>query len=313
MFSNAQSDALKGCWILDSITYTNGEPLEINHALYTIFMEYRIEKNKLVINNSTFFKATFTSNQILTPYKKSNYKLEGNYLQLTEWGDDKTYYYLKEEDYLAKYPEFIPRQVTYRGKTLLQENAVVNPFFDEDISLHEFLISHMKEYKNIVPSNSYFKAKFILTADNQITDVTIVDSINKEFDGKFLKALKKAKGKLINTIGKDMLVAHEFRFLARGKFVTSEERKVAELMLRADEHYSKNYFQEALVLYEKAFETEENRAIIEKHKHFFSSSIIYMGVCYLVLGDTDNACKAFGKIGDSTNFHVRNYLRNFCQ
>src|SRR5690606_26352999 len=88
-FSKAQVHSLQGKWILDKIVYQNGSPLEVNHPLYSTFMEYGFSGNNLSVNNYQRFKVTVDSETISTDFRIMNYKIENEHLTISEKGDDK--------------------------------------------------------------------------------------------------------------------------------------------------------------------------------------------------------------------------------
>jgi len=46
---------------------------------------------------------------------------------------------------------------------------------------------------------------------------------------------------------------------------------------------------------------------------FYHDYIIHLGIAYLATNQKEKAASTFRKLGDETNFKIRNYLRFYCQ
>lgn len=312
-FLHSQQNRLQGKWILDKIYYQNGNPLEINHPLYSTFIEYDFKGNNLEINNSKF-KFSIDGSIITTNTRKLNYKIENEYLIINESGSDKVYYFLKGTDFLKTYPEFEPQEITYADKTVFEANSVVKPEFNYSESFEEFIRKNIPSYSPTSATNNFFKAKFILTKENKITDIQIIDGISKRFDAEFKMALLKSEKFLRNTSDKDLLVTQTFNFFKMfASLGNKEEVQICNFIQKGDKLYEKNEFKNAIINYEKLLSINISAATKERFGFNLNRAYINLGVSYLAVGNIPKACEAFMKVGDKTNFQVRNYLINFCK
>jgi len=50
-----------------------------------------------------------------------------------------------------------------------------------------------------------------------------------------------------------------------------------------------------------------------RFKTLIKECLLDLGISYLAIGQNENACKTFERIGDKTDFEIRNYLIDFCE
>lgn len=316
----AQQNNLKGDWFLDKVTYNDGKPMAINDLMFSDYQEYRIKDNMISINNYTF-TCTFTNSTISTNFLKLNYRFSNDYLVISEPGDNKLYYFLKTSDFLKEYPEFEPKKITYDNQEVYVANSIVKPTFDppidpkkNDSSLDTFISDHMQSDSQYSGSNYFFKATYILTKDNKITDIKIVNGISKRFDREFQEVLLQAEPYIKNAYGKDLLVEQIISYFQMGNsFKNRQESQLYNLSQKANALFDKNEFKSAITAYNKLLVLNYSEETLNRYGSRVKRALINTGISYLALGDIPNACMAFHKAGDKSNFGVRNYLIAFCE
>lgn len=312
-FSQSQQINLQGNWILDKIQYQNGNPLEVNHPSYSNFLEYNFNGYNLEINNQKF-KVSIDNSTISTNFRKMQYKFENEYLVLNEIGDDKIYYFLKTNDYLTKYPEFEPNEISFENKKVFESNSIIKPTFTNTENFEEFIRKNIPSYSSISATNNFFKARYILTKENKIIDIQIIEGITKTFDNEYKKALLKSEKFMKNNFGKDLLVTQTFNFFKMFAGLTNnEEKEIDSFVKNGNQFYEKNEFDKAIANYEKLLTINIKPEITERFGYSLDQAFVNLGVSYLATENNAKACNSFKKVGDKTNFKVRNYLINFCK
>ncbi len=304
---------LKGLWILDFAQCTNGKPLEVNHPLFSQYMEYTFDNGNIKINGQTF-KATFDAEVITLGFRRINYRIEGQYLIINDQGDNKEFHLLTKADFLAKYPEFLPRATGYHNETVYEDNPVVKPDFNHSSGLDDYLQDRIPSYGKASVANNFFKAQFVVTASNEIKDISIINGISEAFDRQFIKALKTAQKHFVNDYGKNLLVTHRFNFFKMGASLNSmEEKTMYQHIQNGDKFYENGDFENAISAYQEAFENEITPLSKERWGYLIDDAYINLGVSLLAIGDRDTACQIFSRVGDRTNFKARNFLINYCE
>ncbi|WP_156169642.1 hypothetical protein [Sphingobacterium sp. IITKGP-BTPF85] len=103
----------------------------------------------------------------------------------------------------------------------------------------------------------------------------------------------------------------KFLFFKMHEAIDETVEATYKSFLKGNEFFNNLRFQEALVEYEngleKKFDTEKFYGL------FYSEYIIKLGISYLISEQKEKACSTFRKLGDETNFSVRNFLRYYCQ
>lgn len=306
----SQNKELTGKWILVKTIYNDGKNIEINNPTYSQELVYTINPNNLKINTQNF-KATFTSNKIITPFRTINYAFEEKYLIAYDEGDNKTSFFLPVNEYVKTYPEFSLKEIERNGNTVYLDNKLSGYEFNNELDLDEFISNNRKDKDSKVINNLYFQIEFILTSNNKIKDIKVLNSINPQHDTDYINTLKEAEKYLKNISGKDLLIVNEVHHAKfRQDLTDKNEKKFYELMVKGGDYYRNNKF-------EKAIETLSQIKDIDIKSNNFRMFIREykkkLGVSYLAIGKTEEACQIFNQIGDKTDFEVRNYLIDFCE
>ena len=304
----SQTKKLIGEWFLDRVYLSNGKNLEINNRKYSIFLSYKIEPNELIINDQKF-KADFSKDQIKIENRNLKYWYEDNYLLVQE--NNEVYTFLKKNDFIKKNPEFDPRIIVIKKDTLLTANQLVKPIFKNDKTFDNFIISNISNGSYESDDDSYFKAEYVLTKDNKITQIKIINPYTPQYHSQFVQALKKAEEYFENPYQKDMVITVE-NFFSKwvGNLKTKEEKELYTILDIGYKNFYKNKF-------EKTIKTLSKLDGIQLQEIKFNPSVheayILLGISYLALKQNDNACINFKKAGSITDFRVRNYLKDFCK
>ena len=307
-----QNDKIEGDWILDKTTYCNGDSLEINHPLYSTFIEYEISANSVSINGRKI-AAEIGPNTIILNLLKLNYKLIDDFLVVEEKGDNKKQYFLKRENFIKKYPDFEPKRKIIHGDSVSVENIIVKPKFENELTFEDFLRKNIASYSTTSATNNYFKVEFILTNKNEIKNIIILNSISKPFDNECIDAIKKSNIYMKNEYGKDILVTHEFIFCKMlNPLNNKKEKQIFEISKKGNEYFNKNDFTSAIREYE-VLKNVDNNDFKNRLGYIIDECFLNLGISYLATNQKDKACETFHSIGDKTNFKVRNYLKSFCE
>lgn len=294
-FCFSQENNILGKWILDKITYSNGNDLEVNHPYYSIILEQNIDKNNLI-----------SGNQIQIGINKFNFSITNNQLVLSLPDDNLKYYYLKEKRFLELYPEFYPKETIFKERKVYKSNEIIYPKFLDFERFNSNMVMFLGSKNQ--GKKFHFDLYIIVDKNNKIYQYYIENSdMSKRQEEQVLKFLNKNKLNLYNSFGQDLLSVFPYNFnfneLNNSKFkkYADEENYLRKL-------YIENKFEE---LIKRINELEEEK--------FFNNSgygrlrNVMLGVSYLALNQNEKACNAFSKEGDITTPIVRNYLKNFCQ
>lgn len=306
----SQSQELKGKWVLDKILYQDGTDLEINNGQYSIELKYFIATNSLKINDRSF-KASYSLKQIKNDYRIINYTLENKYLKIQEQNDNKISYFLKTDDFIAKYPEFTLHKIVRDNDTTIVANELADYDFQKEESLDEYISLNKPDRRAKSLPNLYFQVEFILSKNNKIKDIKVLQSISEGYDNDYISALKKAERFLKNNTKYDLLITKEVNNLKFIEDLTDpKEKELFEIIELGDQYYENNNFENAITTYSKIKQLE-----IKNHrfKITIEDALIKLGISYLASGNQVDACEIFHLIGNNKNFKVRNYLNNFCK
>ena len=311
-FINVHSQKLNGTWILEKTVYENGNPLEINHTLYSTFTEYKFSTNSIKINDQKF-NAKYTNNSIKLDFRELLFSFENNYLLIQEKGDNKVQILSKKEDFLSKNIEFKSEIEIRNQDTLYISNEVYKPQFNNELTFEEFLRKNISKYTSESTKNNLFKSEFVLTKEGKIKDIKILSGISKSFDNEFIIALNKAEIYFKNQTGKDFLIKHNFNFFQMFKGLTEKiEKEFYAIQKKGNLHFENTEFDKAIIEYEKLNIMDLN-SIKERLGFLYSEAFINLGISYLAVNKNEEACNSFLKVGDIRNFKVRNYLISFCK
>ncbi|KAA2217799.1 tetratricopeptide repeat protein [Chryseobacterium sediminis] len=304
----SQSQKLRGEWILDKIVQPDGKNLEINNSKYSFKLFYIINQDELVIYNQKF-KAKFYNDKINLENRAFKYWFEDNYLILQEGNEISLL--LKEKDFIKKYPEFKPKIEVRNNDSLMVANQVIHPIFNHEKTFENFIIPLMNQENSKDMNDLYFKMEYILTKDNKITNIKILDKRTPRYDKEFVQALMQAEKYFQNPYGIDMLVTEERHFLKLFQDLTdTSEKNLYHIIGNGFEYYNNNQFEKAIENLSKLdnLSIKDNRFISRFHDGY-----IKLGISYLAVGKNEQACTSFKKAGDLTDFEVRNYLKDFCK
>lgn len=308
----AQGDNIKGKWILDYVTYENGDPLEIEHPLFSTFKSLDISDKNVIIDGISKNKAQTYVGRIVMRYIKYKYHFDNKYLILKEDNDNKFYYYLRILDFKKKYPETKSEYVEYENKSVLKYNEllnidILNSFnFESKAKFHE----NIKSYKKHLFTNKLFKATFILTADNRIENVKIEKSISPKFDEDFIEASHNLTMLYTNNTCNDVLMEY---YDYMGKYWLKRTDIQIEFFKNkaiADYYYTNKQFNLAKEIYTILYNSKDvlngtdNDVVDEVYKKL-----------YVSLLHTDKlieGCILLNDIKETNYFEVRNYLKEYC-
>lgn len=303
-----QTQNLIGEWFLDRIVYSDGKPLEINNSKYSMFLSYKIQPNELIIYNIKF-KAKYYKDKINLENRTFKYWFEDDYLVLQEGKEVSLF--LKAENFIKKYPEFNPKYEIRNKDSLLVANPIIHPVFNYKNTFNDFLTLNMTQQSSKDSDDLYFKAEYTLTKNNKINYVKIINSRNPQYDTQFIQALKKAEQYFENPFGKDLLITEEKHFLKWGQHLSAaEEKELYRIIGIGSKYYDSNDFEKAIQHLSKldSLVIRENRFTTR-----IKDGYLRLGISYLALGKNDDACRSFKKVGNLTDFAVRNYLIDFCK
>jgi len=308
----AQGDNIKGKWILDYVTYENGDPLEIEHPLFSTFKSLDISDKYIIIDGISKNKSQVYVGRIVMRYIKYKYHFDNKYLVLKEDSDDKLYYFLRILDFKKNYPETRSEYVEYENKSVLKYNKllnidILNSFnFDSVAKFQE----NIKSYKKHLFTNKLFKATFILTADNKIEDVKIEKSISPKFDEDFIEASHNLTMLYTNNTDNDVLMEY---YDYMGKYWpkrTDVQIEFFKNKVIADYYYTNKQFNLSKEIYTILYSSKD--VLNGTDNHIVNE--IYKKL-YISLLHTNNlleACILLNDIKETNYFDVRNYLKEYC-
>lgn len=311
IFTFAQIEKLSGKWILDRINYKDGTNLEINSPYYSFFSKYEFRDN-YIYTGTVKQKITVDSKQIKSDFRTLNYFFVDKYLILEDINDKekKVFVFLRPNDFINRYPEFTPKREMRNGKEVLICNEVFEPNFNYEDSYNDFFNRNTPQGNSKDDIDLFFKIEYILTKDNKIDYIKVLDSKTPSYDSNYISALKKAEIYYENPFNEDILITKEVQFLKwKNDLTNKEEINLYDIRRNILQYYEVNKFEEITKEYEKlkSLKIGENR-----FNSFFEEAFIKSGIAFLALNNNEKACECFEKAGDKTNFKVRNYLINFC-
>ncbi len=304
----SQSEKLIGEWFLDRTVKSDGNNLEINNPKYSMFLTYKINPNELMINNIKF-KAKFSVDQIKLDNRNFKYWFEKDYLLIQEGNEISLF--LKADNFIKKYPEFEPKIEIRNNDSVIVANQIIHPIFNNEKTFDDFIIPLMTQESSKNMNDLYFNAEYILTKDNKITDIKIINKRTPQYDSQFIQALKKAEKYYENPYKKNLLVVEEKHFLKwYDDLKDNSEKELHNYIYEGSRFYDNNNFEKAIEKLSKIdqLNIKDNKFMMNIHDAY-----IKLGISYLALGKNDQACINFKKAGNLTDFAVRNYLKDFCK
>jgi len=307
----SQSKSLIGTWILDKIQFANGNNLEINNPNYSTKLIYSIEPNSLQIHDQKF-PSTFTTNQIKTQFRAINYVIKDKYLITQDENSDIINFFLKAEDFVNKYPEFSLKKHIRNVDTIYIANDLNDYVFEHDLTFDEFL--RQKRSQNNRSSKSFknlnLKVEFILTKENKIKDIKVLNSIDTIYDNDFITALLKSEKFIKNLSGKDLLITKEENHLKwANDLIDTNEKNLYSLRAKGLQFYNQNKFDKAIENFSQINNLDIKNS---RFQTLIKECRLKLAISYLAIGKNEDACKTFNLIGDKTDFEIRNYLIDFC-
>jgi len=309
-FCYSQNQNLIGKWILVKTMFNDGRNIEINNPNYSTKLIYTIKPKSIKINNQNF-DATFSSEQIKTQFRKINFLIKEKYLIAQDEGDNKTSYFLKVDDFIQKYPEFSLKEIEKNGQTLYLDNDLSGYEFNNELSFEEYISKNTKDRDSKDFINLNFQVEFVLTKDNKIQDIKVLNSIDNSFDNEYINALKKSEKFFQNLTGKNLLIRDEINQLKWANDLSDkDEKKLYQIRAKGLEFYRNNKFEKAI---EQFLQVESLDIKNNRFKTLIKECLLDLGISYLAIGQNENACKTFERIGDKTDFEIRNYLIDFCE
>ncbi|MFY7811258.1 MAG: hypothetical protein ACOVQ2_05950 [Flavobacterium sp.] len=306
-----QIDKLNGKWILDKINYNDGSSLEINHPMYSDFLEYTFNNNTFTVNDITF-DVEIDNNKISNIFRTMNYRFINDKLIINELGDNKTLTFIKRENFTKIYPEFEPKSIEYDNKIVYLPNSIVKPDFIYSINkpekkfyseINSYLVNSIKLEND---TEGELELKFIITKDNKIYNVKVIKGISKDFDDLIINNLMKSEKYFKNNFDKDFILTFIWKINVKE---LKKDRKIDKLLIKSREYYKKNDFLNVIKNYDEIISNNDLNII---NKNLDNSDFFLVGISYIALNQIDKSCEIFKKIGDKSNFKIRNYLINFC-
>lgn len=310
LYSYCQKDNVYGNWILDNVFYSNGNQIEINHYMYSVFLEYYFDSKIMKYDNHEF-EISINDNKIVSNFRKINYKFENEKLILSDDGDELVYEFLRKDDFLKKYPEFELKEFDFGGQIVFIPNKLIKHQFNYKKSLMEFIMLESPILSN-GNKNFEFKIKFILSKDTKIEKLSIENNISEKLKFEIYEALMKAEKFFKNDTGKDLLINESYAMYNSDVTKKKEMTKFYNLFQKGNQFYNNNDFNNAIKIYESIIALKEDDKYKGKPLNFYKTKL-YLGISYLAINEIDKACICFKSLGNKTNFDVRKYLINFCE
>lgn len=290
--------------------FNDGRNIEINNPNYSTKLIYTIKPKSIKINNQNF-DATFSSEQIKTQFRKINFLIKEKYLIAQDEGDNKTSYFLKVDDFIQKNPEFSLKEIEKNGQALYLDNDLSAYEFNNELSFEEYISKNTKHRDSKDFKNLNFQVEFVLTKDNKLQDIKVLNSIDNSFDNEYINALKKSEKYFQNLTGKNLLIRDEINQLKWANDLSDkDEKKLYQYRAKGLEFYRNNKFEKAI---EQFLQVESLDIKNNRFKTLIKECLLDLGISYLAIGQNENACKTFERIGDKTDFEIRNYLIDFCE
>lgn len=313
LLSYSQASKLTGTWILDKTVFQDGSILEIDNLDFSKYSQYEFYGNKMVIDGMEI-PVTITENTIETKALKIFYELRDNYLLLQHENDNKIMLFLKPETFLLKYPEFKNSEKIVSGKSVVEENEIFRAEFKIIGGFNKYLAGFIQRYDNYPQFLNYFKVQFILTPENRIENINVIQGISKDFDKKITQYILESEKYFQNKTGTNLLFSRSFtqnRYInfERGN-ISKEEKQFIEQSEKISKLISDQDIEKADIELEKFDIFALNKEIYKSASEPLHRKL---GIAYLSKYRFEKACQNFEKAGGITNFSVRNYIINFCK
>ncbi len=305
----SQNTNLGGTWILDKVTFENGNIIEINDPDFSSYSQYKFSNNTMEINGVEI-PITVTSKKISTPVLNIDFEFQDKYLLLKNFTKGKVIYLLKPESFVEMYPEFIPKKIDLDGKSIYEENLVLKPEFNRTGGFDAYFRDFITNYPDYPKVNNQFIVQFVITKDSKITDIKILKGLSTDFDTKLVLYLKNSEKFFKNLTNKDFLIkrTNSINFEDEYRSHTSkEDRNIIKIFEKGNGFFLKNDFINAVKTYEQV-----NSLQINNTNGMLRLIYLNLGISYLANNKIESACENFNKAGGLINFKSRNYIINFC-
>jgi hypothetical protein len=306
---------LIGSWVKVNATYRSGEELPLNHALNQSYFRFDFKSNSKVfksvdpLDNGYIFDYSIIGHNLKIGF--INYKVDyltNDTLVLIEEGrngfDDFAvkFFLVPEKQYQNRISLTLEMIIKVGKDSVFIESEKIRACFNKDESFHEFLRNNIAEYSNVVSSDNFFMATFIINSNGLIDSINIFKGINKAFDSQFVKAVNKSSkywipAKLEN---KDVSVLHTetFNFISNPKFEKQYYNYRDGVIAMQQGDYNK-----AIGLFNICLESdpEDKNALYQR------------GICYYKLDNLENACNDWRKIKELKSNMADNLIIEICK
>jgi len=308
----AQSDKLLGRWILDFALTEDNSLVPLDNPYFSNEVIYEISPNKMKISAFTFDTKYIGDNEIDLGHMKLSYTFSDGYLTVVEKGSKIKLYFLKRDDFVKKYPEFEEKRILSEGRELYVANTLSKLVFDNGtIDPNSFITNGAPLLKKKTSKNYFMKAAFVLDQHNQISNIVVSNIEEDDIREQVIKSIQRCGKFYKNYTGKDLLITLPFNFFKMYQFFDPETNRIYRAYQQGEEWFGKSEFEKAIFEYEKGIDTKID---MERYGNtFYHDYIIHLGIAYLVTDQKEKAASTFRKLGDETNFKIRNYLRFYCR
>ena len=311
---NIKSEII-GSWIKAKAFYNSGEELPLNHALNQSYFRFEFKTNGKVfksvqpLDNGYIFDYSIFDHSLKIGFiNYSIARLSNDTLVLVEEGNNGfndtaiKFVLIPERDYQNNIPLTSEMVISTGEDSLFIECEKIRAYFNKDESFHEFLSNNMPEYSNVVSSDNFFMATFIISSSGSIDSINILRGINKFFDNQFVKAVSKSikywKPARLNDKSVDVLHTETFQFISNPKFEKQyyNYRDGVISMQRGDFLKAIDFFNETL-----NSDSEDKEALYQR------------GICYLKLNQYNKACSDWKRISELKSDKANNLIKEFCK
>lgn len=304
-----QNINLEGVWILDKITFENGNIIEINDPDFSTYSQYKFSNNKMEVNGVEV-PITILPKKISTPALNIDYEFQDKYLLLKNLSNGKIIYLLKPESFVEMYPEFLPKKIILDDISVYEENLVIRADFNRLGGFDVYLRDFMYSYKDYPKDRNQFIVQFVVTKESKVTDIKVIKGLSNDFDSKLISYIKNSEKFFKNQTNKDFLIkkTNSIHIENEGHSdLSKEDRSIIKIYEKGNSFYLKNDFANAIKTYEQV-----NSLGANNENSMLRSIYVNLGVSYLATNKIESACESFNKAGGLVNFKSRNYIINFC-
>lgn len=314
---NAQSEELQGKWILVRTLLNDNKRVEINHPDYSKKLVLEVKKNALNINGENY-KAKFKDDKVRVESRTEydfSFQIKEKYLIAQSLQGNTTNYFLKVDDFIHRFPEFRLKETVYNDEVVYLDNGISAYSFNHDLSYDMFILFNGIQNSDKIPPRDPesipLQFEYILSIDNKIKSFNVINSQNKALDNDYIQRFNKASKYFVNTTDKDVLIRyHGVNTVSYPELTDADEKRFYEISAELDRFYHKNEFKKATSLYEEYINLKIRPNRFNKIN---DENNIRFGVSFLAQNNLKDACIVFNKVGDITDFRVRNYLLDFCE